>query len=286
MRLFCILFAATGAFAQDAAELMAKMTANVEQATDARRLYVYEQKVRSSLVRAGGQISRWEKRTYTVLPTPSAVEKKMTSFSGEYRNGKKMCPYTEPGFKYKDLDIDGDLLSDLTKDLVDDPKSRDGIPHSLFPLRTADLKSYKFASKGETTIKGRRTFVIDFNPATSQDVCVHIGDGDDDCDSKPWKGTVWIDAEELQPARIQSELAYKVPWGVRVFLGTNLSQTGFSLAYDRVAENVWFPVTYGTEFRLAVLWGYKRTITLSLESSGFRKADVNSNITYEPSPAQ
>lgn len=279
--LLILLLASAAALAQDAAELMGKMTANVEKTTDARRLFVYEQKVRSSLVRAGGEVSRWEKRTYTVLPSPAAVEKKMTSFAGEYRNGKKMHPYTEPGFKYKDNDIDGEFLSELTKDLVEDPKSRDGIPHSLFPLRSKDLSHYRFTSKGETTLKGRRTIVIDFTPVPSEGVCVHIGEGDGGCESKPWKGTVWVDAEDLQPARIQSELAYKIPWGVRVFLGTNLSQTGFSLAYQRVAENVWFPVTYGTEFRLAVLWGYKRTITLNLESSGFRKTDVSSDINYK-----
>ena len=72
---------------------------------------------------------------------------------------------------------------------------------------------------------------------------------------------------------------------VRIFLGTNLSQTGFSVAYERVAENVWFPATYGTEFRFNVLWGYKRTVTLSLESSGFRKTDVNSAIHYDADSA-
>ena len=33
-------------------------------------------------------------------------------------------------------------------------------------------------------------------------------------------------------------------------------------------------------FRVAVLWGYKRTITLSLESSGFKKAGAESTIQY------
>ena len=149
---------------------------------------------------------------------PLAGRTTAQTFAGEYRNGKKMHPYTEPGFKYKDNDIDGEFLSELTKDLVEDPKSRDGIPHSLFPLRSKDLSHYRFTSKGETTLKGRRTIVIDFTPVPSEGVCVHIGEGDGGCESKPWKGTVWVDAEDLQPARIQSELAYKIPWGVRVGL--------------------------------------------------------------------
>ena len=68
----------------------------------------------------------------------------------------------------------------------------------------------------------------------------------------------------VRPLGIDSQLAFKIPWGIRVFLGTNLSQTGFSVNYQRVAENVWFPVTYGTEFRVSVLFRYKRTITLFL----------------------
>jgi hypothetical protein len=47
-----------------------------------------------------------------------------------------------------------------------------------------------------------------------------------------------------------------------------------------VAENVWFPVSYGTEFRFNVPWGYKRTVTLSLVSSDFQKASAASKIEY------
>ena len=66
-----------------------------------------------------------------------------------------------------------------------------------------------------------------------------------------------------------------------MFLGTNLRQTGFSIAYVRTAENVWFPATYGTEFRVDMLWFYKRTVTLSMESSGFQKTEASSTIEYD-----
>ena len=47
-----------------------------------------------------------------------------------------MIPYSEPGYKYKDVDIDGELIDQLTlNDLVNEKGSRDGIPSSLFPLR-------------------------------------------------------------------------------------------------------------------------------------------------------
>ena len=264
----------------DAAQIMAKVAANVENATEARRQYVYHQRVRSSLVRASGQVSRKEKREYEVIPGEKNTEKKLVTFAGEYRKGKEMIPYSTPGYTYKDVDIDGELIDEITNDLVNEKGSRDGIPSSLFPLSKRDLYRYAFTLKGEGEYQGRRIYRIAFVPQ-KKEVCVQIGgDHEGNCDSA-WKGEAWIDAEELQPVRIQTDLAFAIPWGVRVFLGTNLRQTGFSVTYRRVAENVWFPETYGTEFRFDVLWAYKRTVTLSLESDGFRKTDAASTIKVQ-----
>lgn len=266
---------------QDAAGIMAKVAANVEQASDARKQYVYHQRVHSSLVRASGDVARREKREYSAFPGENRTEKKLVSFSGEYRKGKQMIAYSDPGHKYKGMDLDGDLISSLTEDLVNDTKSRDGIPHSLFPLSVKDLPSYNFVMMSEAEFKGRRTYIIKFEPQ-KKETCLTVGSEDNnECQSQPWKGEVWVDAAEFQPIRIDTHLAFEIPWGVRVFLGTNLRQTGFSVTYVRVAENVWFPATYGTEFRLNVLWGYKRTITLSMESSAFQKTDATSTINYD-----
>jgi hypothetical protein len=260
----------------DPALIMAQVARNVEEATDSRRHYVYRQKVRSSLIKSNNQIARKEAREYSVIPGVKGTEKKLESFQGEYRKGKEMIAYTEPGFTYKGLDIDGEIIDELTEDLVNDKDSRDGIPHSLFPLRTKDLSSYRFTLRGESHHKGRPLYVIGFEPR-KKSACVEAGG---DCDGEPWKGEAWIDKEDLQPVRIATDLAFKIPWAVRVFLGTNLRQTGFSITYRRVAENVWFPETYGTEFRLDALWFYKRTITLSMESEGFQKTDAVSKIEY------
>jgi hypothetical protein len=61
----------------------------------------------------------------------------------------------------------------------------------------------------------------------------------------------------------------------------SLRQTGFAVSYARVAPNVWFPATYGTEFRLDVLFGYKRVITLALDSSDFQRTDAKSEIRFQ-----
>ncbi len=266
---------------QDAASIMAKVAANVEQATDTRKQYIYHQRIRSSLVRASGDVGRREKREYSAFPGENRTEKKLVSFSGEYRKGKQMIPYSDPGHKYKGMDLDGDLISSLTEELVNDKKSRDGIPHSLFPLSSKDLPSYNFVLKGEADFKGRHIYQIAFEPR-NKETCVTLGtDDDNECEHQPWKGEAWIDAAEFQPVRIETHLAFQIPWGVRVFLGTNLRQTGFAVTYVRVAANVWFPETYGTEFRFNVLWGYKRTVTLSMESSAFQKTDATSKINYD-----
>ena len=268
----------------DAAAIMAKMAANMEQAAEARRQYVYSQVVRGSMVRGGGQVSRRENREYSVIPQPTGTEKKLVSLKGEYRKGKQLLSYSEPGFKYKDEDIDGELLGDLMDDLTNDKDSRDGISESLFPLRARELASYKFAMKGQTSYQGRRTYQITFEPVAplGSDLCVHLGsEGSDPCPQRPWRGEAWIDVEDLQPVRIDTNLAGKIPWVIRGVFGTNIRQLGFSVSYARIAPGVWFPLTYGTEFRLDLLWFYKRTITLSLESKGFEKTDASSTIKYE-----
>jgi len=260
---------------------MAQVVANLDQAADARRQFVYHQRVISSLIRGNGQLSRKEKREYEAFPGEDRTEKKLVSLEGECRRGKSTVLYTEPGYRDKGLDIDGDLIREMTDSLVDDKSTRDGIPPSLFPLRRKDLAGYRFTLKGEFEYQGRRTYKIQFEPA-GRHRCINIGGDDDGCQGPSWAGEAWIDAQELQPARIFTTQAFHIPWGVKVFLGTNVQQSGFAVSYQRVDDNVWFPASYGTEFRFNALWGYRRTVTLSLESNQFRRAGAKSKIDYTP----
>lgn len=265
--------------AGDAAAIMAKMAERMEAGVEARRQYVYEQRVKSSMIRTNGRMARREDRLYRVLPGPEKTEKKLLQLDGEYHKSKdEVIRYNEASYR-KDgaIDLDGDILEDLTKDLVDAKDSRDGIPHSLFPLTKKDLRYYAFTLRETAEVKGRKAHRIEFVPRAKKEVCGK----DEDCDWRPWKGEALVDAEEFQPVRIATDMTFKMPWGVRVFLGTNLRQTGFSVTYERVAPGVWFPATYGTEFRLDVLFGYKRVIALNLESRDFRRAEAESSITFE-----
>ena len=263
----CLLLLAS-ADPASATEVMARVAANYEAASTARRSFVYHQKIHSSLVRASGDVARREKREYDVVPNDKTTDKNLVSFHGEYRRGKQMIAYSEPGFRYKSVDLDGDLIQDLTEDLTNEKGSRDGIPHSMFPLTADDQRNYDFTRVGDETVDGRPAIHIAFAPRKG-------------AANGSWKGDAWIDAEDLQPVRIATDLAWKVPFAVRAFLGTNLRQTGFSVAFVRVAPGVWFPRTYGSEFRLDLFWSYKRVITLSLESSGFRRTEATSRIEYK-----
>jgi hypothetical protein len=265
----------------DANAIMRRMAAALESSLEARRQYVYRQRVRAKLVRANGQTARAERREYTVTPGPQRTEKTLLSLAGEYHKSRKeIIRYDNPGFEKGGMDIDGGVMEFLIDDLVVDKDSRDGIPDNLFPMRAKDLNAYRFTYLGSTEVKGRKAHRVAFEPVSKKTRCPG-SDSDDDCDSRPWKGEAVIDAEEHQPVRIFTDLAFKMPWGVKVFLGTNLRQTGFSISYARVAPNVWFPATYGSEFRLDVLFGYKRVITLALDSSEFQKTEAKSEIRFD-----
>lgn len=265
-------------------ELMRTMAERFEQSSSARRSYVYRQLVKSSLVKSNGDLVARQRREYTAAPSEDRTEKTLTSFEGIYVRKGRQITYDDPKDHEKPDGIDSELLDDLTDDLANDTKSRDGIPRSVFPLTSDELKHYTFRTLGSGQHAGRSLHKVAFQPK-GKELCAHVGkDEESGCESRLWKGEVWIDAEDVQPVRIATEMNRKIPMAVRVFLGTNLSQLGFSVTYIRVAPGVWFPATYGTEFRISVLFGYKRTITLAMDSSDFRVADVRSKIEYASAP--
>jgi hypothetical protein len=82
-------------------------------------------------------------------------------------------------------------------------------------------------------------------------------------------GEALISVDEFQPIEVVTWLAHPIPMAVRVLLGTNIHGLGFTVRYQKVDGEVWFPVSYGTEFSLRVLFGWARTITIALDNSGF-----------------
>jgi hypothetical protein len=239
---------------------MDKVSTNLEKGSELRKSYVYTQKIHTRLLRTNSKLAREERRHYTVTPNGDSTTKKLIHFEGQYEKGKKLLPYTDPEFRHKDVDIDGDLIEDLAEDLVGDSDSKDGIDMDLFPFLPKHLPDYKFTLLGTESYRGRPVHRISFEGT--------------------WGGEALIDVEDMHPLSIQTKLNFKMPLVVKAMLGTNLRQTGFSLTYTRLAPGLWFPSTYGTEMRLDVLFGYKRVITMSMESSDFKKFTTDSAVTF------
>jgi len=249
--------------------ILSRLAANQERAIEARRTVVYEQKTLVRFLRTNGKLAREERRHYTVTPMPSGTEKKLESFEGRYETKGRLLPYDKPGFTYKDLDLDGELIEDLTEDLLNDQGSRDGIAAGLFPLTSREQRGYRFFFEGCRALGGAAAFLLRFQPRK-------LAEGD----SKPWQGEVYVDPQEFQPLLVVTKLARNVPAAVRVLFGISVRQLGFSVTFTRVADGLWFPFTYGTEFGLKVLFGYKRNITMNAVNSGFRRAQADSTITF------
>ena len=83
---------------------------------------------------------------------------------------KRCCPTPSRAFKYKDVDIDGELINELTNDLVNEKGSRDGIPAVLIPPAQPGPARYRFAMKGEIQHQGRRIYQIAFEPQRKETV--------------------------------------------------------------------------------------------------------------------
>lgn len=240
-------------------EMLAKIAESQETAQAAREKIVYTQFVHAKLIRTNGKLAREEKRTYIVTPSAKGFERKLEKFEGWYEKGGQMIPYSEPGFEYKDIDIDGDLIDDLIDDWTGDSETRDGVDKDFFPLTAENQKKYSFRSTGP--------FQLAFAPRDKR---------------SQWKGDIFLDPVTLQPKSMQSTFAQKVPTAVKIILGVNIRQLGYSVNYAKTIDDLWFPVSAGTEFHIRVLFRYARTVTLSMTNSDFRRASAESTVTFDP----
>ncbi len=136
----------------------------------------------------------------------------------------------------------------------------------LFPLTTEEQKDLRFELEGEEVVAGRPVYRIKFGPADKHEFT--------------WAGEALIDKEELQPVSVYTRLSRRIPMLVRTLLGTDLPGLGFSTRYKRVEKDVWFPVSFGTEFRIHAVFFINRNISVSLENRNFKRTSVESEIRY------
>ena len=255
--------------APSASDIMVRVAVNQDRAQKLRGEYVYQQHVRVATVRSNGKLAREEFTDYVVTPTADGTKKELKNLSGRYWYKGKYLEYHGEPTPQSDS-VDGSLVRSFRDDVIND-QSKDGLGGDLFPLTTKEQQRYSFALAGEETLRGRKVFRVRFQPLDKDDLT--------------WAGEAVIDAEEFEPLSVFTHLSRRIPLLVRSMLGTDLPGVGFNVEYRRFDEGVWFPVSFGTEFRLHVLFFLNRDIAVSVENSRFQRAKVESKILdYQVNP--
>ena len=272
MRFAVVLILSAGALcAQTADEIMTKVGQSQDADVAARAEFVYHQNLLVRMNRANGKLAREETREYTVAPSANGVKRDLVTLHGKIQEGRKVIEYTEHGYKYKGIDIDGDLVNSFADDFGADEKSKDGLDHDLFPLRSNQQHRFVFKLIGPEKWRDRNAFHIGFTAAEN-------ADDDHHC----WAGEAFIDAAEYQPLMVETHFTCKIPMLVKTMLGTNVKQIGFKVTYQKVADGVWFPASYGGELEFRAVFMYARRVGIGLQNSDFRRTKVDTAINYEP----
>jgi len=256
--------------APTAEDIMCRVAENQTAAQEARSAYVYDMNVFVRLKRANGKLAREESRDYVVAPTPKGAARKLVKLEGKIVDGKREIPYTTPKFRYKGTDVDEAVTTSFAKELMW-KKGDNGPMVGWFPLSKRRMRNATFTYQGEEHYREFDVFKVEYEEHD-----------DGDC----WRGEVLVEKNEFQPVLVTSEWSCRIPTAVKVLLGTNVTNLGVKIAYQRFEKGVWFPVTGGGELKLRVLFMYARTIAFSAKNSGFRKTDVNSTIDFEPASEQ
>jgi hypothetical protein len=254
---------------------------NQDRAQEMRSAFVYNQTLLLRFKRGNGKLAREELREYTVTPTSTGTHKELSNFKGVYETKGNLVKYDEPGHKYKELDIDGELIDELAKELANEKKSRDGVTMELFPLTSKQQKKYRFVLKGKEDYRGKEVYRIDFSPRKEGWGFEENENGDEV--RAPWSGEILVDTREHQAVLVTTRLAKGVPFLIQTLLGTNVKNLAFKLAYERFDEGVWFPVNYGCEFELRAAFLYKRKVALALSNRGFQRAEVAARVSFDDS---
>src|SRR5579864_2298175 len=242
--------------------IMARVAANQDRSEELRKQYVYHQHTHILTHKPKGRVLREETADYDVIPTPDGTQKNLKLLTGRYwSKGKYETFQGEPVPGTGSLD--GGLIQGFRDGLTNE-KSKDGLAKNLFPLTTEGQKDYQFILLGEEVQEGRKVFHIGFRPKDKSEIS--------------WAGEAYVDAAEFQPVRVFTKLSRRIPFAVRTFLGTDVPGVGFNVVYKRQEDGVWFPSTFGTEFRIRAIFFINRDVSVSLENSAFEHTHVKSTM--------
>ncbi len=283
---------------------MARVAGNQDRAEAARTRLVYVQHARVQS-RKGDAVMCEETTDTRVIPSATGQAQTLLAISGHVREGKRVIHYTampraatasdrknaqteaakgddvnvNVGDKEIVLDSDAgnapvavndtdvDLVEGMRTHFTSDKNSKDGVRAGLFPLTSAQQKDMAFQLKGREMKNGRETYHVVFRPRDKNDY--------------GWKGDAWIDTSAFEPAVVRTALSRSLPLGVRALLGTNLPGLGFTAVYAPQPGDVWFPSSFGTEFKIKVLFVFHRDIVVSVENRAFEQTHVNATAHTE-----
>jgi len=282
--------------------IMARVAANQDRSELERTHYVYVQ--HGHTVSRKGKTIRCEETTdYRITPTKDGSAQTLLALDGRLLRKGRYIHYTELEPKRDDATedatvkletkdqtspraaataaddddtMDRDLVENMRKNLTAG-KSKDGIGADLFPLTSKTQADYQFRMLGRELKNGRDCFHIAFAPK--------------DKDDYGWKGDAWIDTTAYQPVVIRTAMARNIPLAVRLLLGTSVPGLGFTIIYAPQTEKkadlptpdaLWFPISFGTEFKFNVLFFIHRQIILDVQNRAFEKTHVSSTIVEQP----
>jgi hypothetical protein len=249
-----------------AAEIMRRVAENQDLAQKQRADFVYDQNIRVISRAGSGKMLRDEQAQYVVAPKEKKSERKRVSIKGKYWHKGHYLEFTGDPIPEAES-IDGGLVGSFRDDLTNDD-SKDGLSKGLFPLTSDEQKDLEFELDGERVVAGRPAYVVRFRPKNHKDY--------------GWAGEALIDKEEFEPVTVYTEMSRKLPFLVRTMLGTDVPGLGFTTQYTRVDKGIWFPSSFGTEFRAHAVYFFRRTFSISMENKNFRRTNVEAQIHYEP----
>jgi hypothetical protein len=258
--------------------IMARVAANQDRSETERAHYVYVQHAHM-VSRRGTTVMCEETTDSRVTPSEAGSHRELLKLDGRLLVKRGYVTYNtlakdKTGSNVKneagsisitvgDEGADRDLVENMRGNLIED-KSRDGINDKLFPLSSKELPQYDFVLAGRERMNGRDTFHVIFRPKDKTEF--------------GWKGDAYIDSGDFQPVLVRTNMAKKIPLAVRTLLGTNVPGLGFSIVYAPQPDGVWLPVSFGTEFKMHVLFFFRREIVLDAENRNFEKTHVASKI--------
>ena len=282
LSLLAIALALPGAATQaqeplTAAAIMARVAALQDTSEAERAHYVYIQHARVTSHK-GKKILCEETTDSRVTPTSTGSHQELLKLNGRLLQKGTYVTYTQlpksdSGADHDDLNIsvgdggsDRDLVESMRDNLTNRNRkdSKDGFSADLFPLTTKEQATYDFHLLGRAPMNGRDCFHIAFSP--------------NDKNEFGWKGDAYIDTAAFQPVLVRTIMSRNIPFAVRTLLGTNVPGLGFTVTYAPQPDGVWFPVSFGTEFKIKVLFFYSREVTVTAQNRDFEKTHVTSTI--------